>query len=110
MTIHIVYFKFNSMVAKVTKIKPPSKDEREVEKNILFDNKTHLRPKAALAKPVHGRSQYVKHKLAPANVIIASRVNLFLINKLLSLLSLFYIIYIIIHIFIIYKIYILLEQ
>ena len=51
--------------------------------------KTYLKPKAVLARPENSpqetnpdRNQWVNHKLASANVIIASRVYQFLLNKI----------------------------
>ena len=59
-------------------------------KNIVL-TKTYLKPKAVLARPENSpqetnpdRNQWVHHKLASANVIIASRVYQFLLNQILE--------------------------
>ena len=63
---------------------------RKGAKNIVL-TKTYLKPKAGLARPENSpqetnpdTNQWVNHKLASANVIIASRVNQFLLNKILE--------------------------
>ena len=62
--------------------------KRKGAKNIVL-TKTYLKPKAVLARPENSpqetnpdRNQWVNHKLASANVIIASRVYQFLLNKI----------------------------
>ena len=64
--------------------------KRKGAKNIIL-TKTYLKPKAVLARPENSpqetnpdRNQWVHHKLASANVIIASRVYQFLLNQIIE--------------------------
>ena len=74
---------------KVTK-KRKLQSKRKGAKNIVL-TKTYVKPKAVLARPENSphetnpdRNQWVHHKLASANVIIASRVYQFLLNQILE--------------------------
>ena len=74
---------------KVTK-KRKLQSKRKGAKNIVL-TKTYLKPKAVLAWPENSpqetytdRNQRVNHKLSSANVIIASRVDQFLLNQILE--------------------------
>ena len=76
-------------LTKVTK-KRKLQSKRKGAKNIVL-TKTYLKPKAVLARPENSpqetnpdRNQRVNHKLASANVIIASRVYQFLLNQILE--------------------------
>ena len=77
------------MYASLTKSNKKRKlqSKRKGAKNIVLTKK----PKAVLARPENSpqetnpdRNQWVNHKLALANVIIASRVYQFLLNQILE--------------------------
>ena len=96
MSTNIVYFNLRlrvaGMYASLTKSNKKKKTpiKEEGAKNIVL-TKTYLKPKAVLARPENSpqetnpdRNQWVHHKLASANVIIASRVYQFLLNQILE--------------------------
>ena len=99
MSTNIVYFNLRlrvaGMYASLTKSNKKKKKKklhlkRKGAKNIVLTN-TYLKPKAVLARPENSpqetnpdRNQWVQHKLASANVIIASRVYQFLLNQILE--------------------------
>ena len=97
MSTNIVYFNLRLRVAgmyasliKSNKKKKKTPIKEEGAKNIVL-TKTYLKPKAVLARPENSpqetnpdRNQWVHHKLASANVIIASRVYQFLLNQILE--------------------------
>ena len=96
MSTNIVYFNLRlrvaGMYASLTKSNKKRKlqSKRKGAKNIVL-TKTYLKPKAVLARPENSpqetnpdRNQWVHHKLASANLIIASRVYQFLLNQILE--------------------------
>ena len=96
MSTNIVYFNLRlrvaGMYASLTKSNKKRKlhSKRKGAKNIVL-TKTYLKPKAVLARPENSpqetnpdRNQWVHHKLASANVIIASRVYQILLNQILE--------------------------
>ena len=96
MSTNIVYFNLRlrvaGMYASLTKSNKKRKlqSKKKGSKNIVL-TKTYLKPKAVLARPENSpqetnpdRNQWVHHKLASANVIIASRVYQFLLNQILE--------------------------
>ena len=95
MSTNIVYFlrlKVAGIYASLTKSNKKRKlqSKRKGAKNIVLTN-TYLKPKAVLARPENSpqetnpdRNQRVNHKLASANVIIASIVYQFLLNQILE--------------------------
>ena len=96
MSTNIVYFNLRlrvaGMYASLTESNKKRKlhSKRKGAKNIVL-TKTYLKPKAVLARPENSpqetnpdRNQWVHHKLASANVIIASRVYQFLLNQILE--------------------------
>ena len=97
MSTNIVYFNLRLRVAgmyasltKSNKKKRKLQSKRKGAENIVL-TKTYLKPKAVLARPENSpqetnpdRNQWVHHKLASANVIIASRVYQFLLNQIIE--------------------------
>ena len=95
MITNIVYFNLRlrvaGMYASLTKSNKKRKlqSKRKGAKNIVL-TKTYLKPKT-VARPENSpqetnpdRNQWVNHKLASANVIIASGVYQFLLNQILE--------------------------
>ena len=79
---------YASLTRNNKKKKTPIKEERCQKHSFA---KTYLKPKAVMARPENSpqetnpdRNQGVNHKLASANVIIASRVYQFLLNQILE--------------------------